>query len=63
MSYEASDEVMGVCLGWSRWGESKCGCSVSGSGESGPFGVEEVGSVVWSVVRCEGLGEGCAPAG
>ena len=61
--HEASDEVIDVCLGWSRLGESKCGCSVSGSGEGGPSGVEGVGSVVWSVVMCEGLGEGCGPLG
>ena len=44
--HEASDGVIDECLGWSRLGESECGCSVSGSGEGGPSSVEGVGSVV-----------------
>ena len=59
VSHEASNEVIDVWLVWSWFGESECGCSVSGSGGGGPSGVEGVGSVVWSVVMCEGLGEGC----
>ena len=67
MSHEASGEVIDVCLDWGGFRGFKGWRAVSGSGEGGHSSVRGVGSmigsVVWSVLRCEGLGEGCGLVG
>jgi len=67
VSLEASGEVIDVCVDWSGLRGPKCWWTVSESGEGGHSSVRGVGSmigfVVWSVLRCEGLGEGCGLAG
>ena len=67
MSLEALGEVIDVCVDWSGLRGPKCWWAVSGSGKGGHSSVGGVGymisTVVWSVLRCGGLGEGCGLAG